>query len=123
MTIHGAGMHISIHQYILPTKSHGRRTEMKRREMIVKIMHSLTGVLLCEGDTAKEAVENAAGNNANLRYAKLRDANLGGADLRDANLGRADLRNANLRDANLGGADLRDANLGGADLRDASLGR
>ena len=76
---------------------------------------------------SKEAVEEAVGNGANLRY-----ANLSGADLRYATLDEANLFCANLYKANLSGvslheanlykADLSETNLYGADLRDANLG-
>jgi len=65
-------------------------------------------------------------DEANLRFADLRDAKLSGANLRFANLSGAnlwfaDLRSADLRDAKLSEADLWRANLRFADLRFADL--
>ena len=57
--------------------------------------------------TWKEAVEEAVGNGAKLRYANLSGANLSGADLFLADLREADLREANLSGANLSGANLK----------------
>jgi hypothetical protein len=97
----------------------------------IKNRYSGSAIYTSECLTLREAVIEAAKNDADLRGAYLRgadlrgaylsDADLRGADLSDADLSGADLRGANLSGAYLRGADLSGANLRGADLRGADL--
>lgn len=69
--------------------------------------------------SAREAVEAAVKDGANLIVANLIGANLAEADLVGAHLFGANLIGANLAGANLTGANLRGANLTGANQREA----
>lgn len=92
---------------------------LRQRDWVPRILSHER--LQARADFEHHDAQGAHLEEADLRYARMREADLGQAFLEGARLDRADLSRADLRTANLASACLDGAQLSHADLRTANL--
>ncbi len=93
-----------------------RKSFSKKETKVIKIKNAFYKTVICEGETAREAVESAVRDGLSLE-----SADLSGVDLSGLDLSGVDLRNANFYGADLTGADVRGALMRGANLKWANI--